>query len=145
MAIEVREVSKRFGDFVALDSVSLTVESGGLVALLGPRGSGKSTLLRVIAGLERPDSGTLRTNGAGARGRAGGPPPGRAVRRARRARARGAARVAPAPARRGARDDGLRHARPGGGDGDLRRDRRRQPRAHRADGGAACALRGAGE
>jgi sulfate transport system ATP-binding protein len=66
VAIEVREISKRFGDFVALDSVSLTVESGGLVALLGPSGSGKSTLLRVIAGLERPDSGTVLINGADA-------------------------------------------------------------------------------
>src|SRR5919198_4567551 len=59
MAIEVREVSKRFGDFVALDSVSMSVEKGGLVALLGPSGSGKSTLLRVIAGLEPPDSGQV--------------------------------------------------------------------------------------
>src|SRR5436853_4208830 len=66
MAIEVRDVSKRFGDFVALDSVSLTVESGGLVALLGPSGSGKSTLLRVIAGLERPDAGAVLINGVDA-------------------------------------------------------------------------------
>src|SRR5436190_22625124 len=68
MAIEVRDVSKRFGDFVALDSVSMTVESGGLVALLGPSGSGKSTLLRVIAGLERPDSGTVSIGGVDAIG-----------------------------------------------------------------------------
>src|SRR5438445_2151320 len=68
MAIEVRDVSKRFGDFVALDSVSMTVESGGLVALLGPSGSGKSTLLRVIAGLERPDSGTVSIGGVDATG-----------------------------------------------------------------------------
>src|SRR5438046_6246398 len=63
MAIEVREVSKRFGDFVALDSVSMSVEKGGLVALLGPSGSGKSTLLRVIAGLEPPDSGAVLMGG----------------------------------------------------------------------------------
>ena len=58
MAIEVHEVGKRFGDFVALDHVSITVGDGALTALLGPSGSGKSTLLRVIAGLEQPDTGT---------------------------------------------------------------------------------------
>jgi sulfate transport system ATP-binding protein len=52
-------VSKRFGDFVALDDVSLNVRDGSLTALLGPSGSGKSTLLRVIAGLEAPDSGRV--------------------------------------------------------------------------------------
>ena len=57
--IEVHNVSKRFGDFVALDDVSLQVPSGALTALLGPSGSGKSTLLRVIAGLEQPDSGEV--------------------------------------------------------------------------------------
>ena len=57
MSILVRNVTKRFGDFVALDDVSLDVESGSLTALLGPSGSGKSTLLRIIAGLEAPDAG----------------------------------------------------------------------------------------
>jgi sulfate transport system ATP-binding protein len=52
-------VSKRFGDFVALESVSLAIASGSLTALLGPSGSGKSTLLRVIAGLEEPDAGEV--------------------------------------------------------------------------------------
>jgi sulfate transport system ATP-binding protein len=59
MAIEVRDVNKRFGDFVALEDVSLTVGDGALTALLGPSGSGKSTLLRIIAGLETPDSGEV--------------------------------------------------------------------------------------
>jgi len=63
VAIEARNVTKRFGDFVALDDVSIAVESGSLTALLGPSGSGKSTLLRVIAGLETPDSGEVFISG----------------------------------------------------------------------------------
>jgi thiamine transport system ATP-binding protein len=59
MSILVRNVSKRFGDFVALDDVSLDVESGALTALLGPSGSGKSTLLRTVAGLQPPTSGRV--------------------------------------------------------------------------------------
>ncbi len=63
MAIETLNVSKRFGDFVALDDVSLAVPEGSLTAILGPSGSGKSTLLRVIAGLEAPDSGNVIIDG----------------------------------------------------------------------------------
>ncbi len=63
MSIVVRNISKRFGDFVALDDVSLDVESGSLTALLGPSGSGKSTLLRIVAGLETPDAGAVLLGG----------------------------------------------------------------------------------
>ena len=63
MAIEVRNVSKGFGSFVALDNVSFTVPPGELVALLGPSGGGKTTMLRIIAGLEAADSGTVLLEG----------------------------------------------------------------------------------
>ncbi len=63
MAIEVHNVSKRFGTFTALDDVSIRVDDGALMALLGPSGSGKSTLLRIIAGLETPDEGEVTIGG----------------------------------------------------------------------------------
>lgn len=63
MSIEVCSISKRFGGFTALNSVSLQVPLGELVALLGPSGSGKTTLLRIIAGLESPDAGSLLFDG----------------------------------------------------------------------------------
>ena len=59
MGIKVENISKRFGNFQALAPVTLEVKTGSLVALLGPSGSGKSTLLRMIAGLEKPDSGNI--------------------------------------------------------------------------------------
>jgi sulfate/thiosulfate transport system ATP-binding protein len=61
--IAVRDVRKSFGDFVALDDVSLEIPDGSLTSLLGPSGSGKSTLLRIIAGLEQPDTGTVVIGG----------------------------------------------------------------------------------
>jgi len=63
MSIIVRDVSKSFGDFSALKDVSVEIPTGGLTALLGPSGGGKSTLLRVIAGLEKPDSGSVEIEG----------------------------------------------------------------------------------
>ncbi len=63
MSILVRNATRRFGDFTALDEVSVEIPSGSLTALLGPSGSGKSTLLRVIAGLERPDAGSVEIDG----------------------------------------------------------------------------------
>ncbi|MFM7098556.1 sulfate ABC transporter ATP-binding protein [bacterium] len=59
MSISVKNVSKKFGQFTALDKVSLNIPDGDLVALLGPSGSGKTTLLRIIAGLENPDEGSV--------------------------------------------------------------------------------------
>jgi sulfate transport system ATP-binding protein len=74
--IEARNITKRFGDYVALDDVSVDVPTGSLTALLGPSGSGKSTLLRVIAGLERPDAGVVCLDGEDVTGR---PPQKRGV------------------------------------------------------------------
>jgi sulfate transport system ATP-binding protein len=68
VGIKALHISKRFGDFVALDDVSIDVSSGRLTALLGPSGGGKSTLLRVIAGLDTADSGTVQIEGRDATG-----------------------------------------------------------------------------
>src|SRR5829696_6696986 len=59
MTIKAEHITKRFGDFTALDDVSVEVADGSLTALLGPSGSGKSTLLRIVAGLETPDAGRV--------------------------------------------------------------------------------------
>ncbi|MDK2463654.1 MAG: ABC transporter ATP-binding protein [Candidatus Korarchaeota archaeon] len=62
-AVEVSEVRKSYGDVVALDGVSLTVEEGEIYGLLGPNGAGKTTLMEIIAGLRAPDSGEVRVLG----------------------------------------------------------------------------------
>ncbi|HWI09777.1 MAG TPA: sulfate ABC transporter ATP-binding protein [Burkholderiaceae bacterium] len=63
MSIEIRHLNKRFGKTVVCDNLNLDIPSGELVALLGPSGSGKTSLLRIIAGLERPDSGSVLFHG----------------------------------------------------------------------------------
>ncbi|WP_160286979.1 sulfate/molybdate ABC transporter ATP-binding protein [Pseudomonas sp. QL9] len=63
MSIEIRNVSKHFNAFKALDEINLDIHSGELVALLGPSGCGKTTLLRIIAGLETPDAGNIVFHG----------------------------------------------------------------------------------
>lgn len=66
MSIDVTGISKRYGDFVALEDINLTLPTGQLTALLGPSGGGKTTLLRIIAGLETPDSGSVVIEGVDA-------------------------------------------------------------------------------
>ncbi len=68
MSIEVRNLTKRYGDLAVCDHLSLEVPDGELVALLGPSGSGKTTLLRIIAGLETPDAGSVLFHGEDATG-----------------------------------------------------------------------------
>ncbi len=66
MSIEVRGITKKYGDFVALEDVSVSIPTGQLTALLGPSGGGKTTLLRIIAGLESADSGSVEIEGVDA-------------------------------------------------------------------------------
>src|SRR5512135_1154245 len=61
--LELRNITRRFGDFVAVDDVSLTIESGEFFTLLGPSGCGKTTILRMIAGFDLPDAGQVLLDG----------------------------------------------------------------------------------
>jgi sulfate transport system ATP-binding protein len=72
VAIEVKNIIKKFGAFAALDGVDLKIANGELLALLGPSGSGKTTLLRIIAGLDWPDSGEVSFDGEDALARGAG-------------------------------------------------------------------------
>jgi len=63
MSIEIQNIKKTFGNFVALNDISLDIPKGEITALLGPSGCGKTTLLRIIAGLETPDSGVIKFSG----------------------------------------------------------------------------------
>lgn len=67
-AVEIENVTRRFGDAIALDRVSVTVQQGEFFSLLGPSGCGKTTLLRIIAGLDVPDAGIVRIGGIDADG-----------------------------------------------------------------------------
>ena len=61
--LEIRDVTRRFGDFTALDQVSLSIEGGEFFTLLGPSGCGKTTLLRLVAGFDAPDGGAIWLDG----------------------------------------------------------------------------------
>ncbi len=74
--LEIRNLTRRFGDFVAVNDVSLSIEAGEFFCLLGPSGCGKTTLLRMIAGFDTPHGGTIRLDG---RDMAGVPPEARTV------------------------------------------------------------------
>ena len=83
--IEVRGVTKRFGDKIAVDDLSFTVEPGRVTGFLGPNGAGKSTTMRIILGLDRPQQGTATIDGPAYRDL---PDPLRTVGRAARGQVR---------------------------------------------------------
>src|SRR4030095_4388675 len=75
--LEIQDVTRRFGDFTAVDGVNLSIEAGEFFTLLGPSGCGKTTLLRMVAGFDLPDGGRILLNGQDLIGR---PPEARPVR-----------------------------------------------------------------
>ena len=80
IALRTLAITKRFGEVVAVDGVSLSVAEGEFVAILGPSGCGKTTLLRLIAGFERPDAGGIEIDGRPVVGpRRSVPPEGRRI------------------------------------------------------------------
>ncbi len=82
--LELADVTMKFGELVANDRVSFTVEAGSIVGLIGPNGAGKTTLFNCISGLYKPFSGRISFDGADITG----PPPYRIARRGRCARSR---------------------------------------------------------
>ena len=64
IALELRNITKTFGDFTALDNLSMTVPKGTVYGLVGPNGAGKSTAIRHMLGVYRPDSGSVTLDGA---------------------------------------------------------------------------------
>ena len=61
--IEINNLTKKFGDLTALDDVTVSLEQGQIVGLLGPNGSGKTTLIKILNGLLQPESGSVTING----------------------------------------------------------------------------------
>ena len=62
-SVELVDVTKRYGDVVAVDAINLSVQAGEFLSLLGPSGCGKTTTLRMLAGFEQPDGGHIKING----------------------------------------------------------------------------------
>src|SRR5260221_14536651 len=77
--LEIQDVTRRFGDFAAVDGVNLSIEAGEFFTLLGPSGCGKTTLLRMVAGFDLPDGGRILLNGEDLANRPPGDRPVRTV------------------------------------------------------------------
>ena len=62
--VEIKDLTKKYGDFVALDRLTLSVERGEILGFVGPNGAGKTTTIKILVGLARPTTGTARVAGA---------------------------------------------------------------------------------